>query len=152
MNIVLRTEPTLNKQPSKYYRPSILVVEDSSIVQKIHKFYLDKMHCDTVFAADGAKALGLLNNNYDLILLDIGLPLLNGISLATEIRRREQEMNHLHIPIIAITVYSPEDIAVQCYRVGINEIMFKPVSYESFRETLLSWLPSLINNDYGEQA
>lgn len=148
MNTAIKTHPAPNKQSVKHYRPSILVVEDSPIVQRIHKFYLDKMHCETFVASDGAKALSLLDKNYDLILVDIGLPVLNGITLTAEIRRREQDANQAQTPIIAITVYSPEDIADQCHRVGINEIMFKPVSYDAFKETLLSWLPPLVNDSY----
>lgn len=121
-------------------KPSVLLVEDAPVVQRIHQFYLEKMGCRVDIAPDGQQALEKIDNNYDLILMDIGLPVLNGIDLTNEIRQRELEQAQAHIPIVAVTIYPPEEVKPTCYEAGVNEVIFKPLTYEAFNQVISRWL------------
>lgn len=123
-------------------RPTILIVEDEPIVQHIHKIYLEKMNCDVEVTGDSSHALLLSKNNYALLLLDIGLPHLGGIELAKAIRAREQSKMQPYTPIVAITIYSADEIQDQCVNAGIDEILQKPVSFTEFQKLILRWLPT----------
>lgn len=122
-------------------RPNVLLVEDEPIVQRIHKVYLEKMHCNVEVTADSSDALLLSQKNYALIVIDIGLPNLNGIELAKEIRQREKSNMQSYTPIIAVTVYTPTEIQARCETAGIDEIAYKPVSFNEFQKLILRWLP-----------
>ena len=135
----------MNTQPTKQNhinnkKPSVLLVEDAPVVQRIHQFYLEKMGCQVDIAPDGQQALEKIDNNYDLILMDIGLPVLNGIDSTNEIRQRELEQAQAHTPIVAVTIYPAEEVKPTCYEAGVNEVIFKPLTYEAFNQVISRWL------------
>ncbi|MFZ4462332.1 MAG: response regulator [Bacteroidales bacterium] len=105
----------------------VLIVEDNELNQKfalalVHKFgYLSDV------AENGLVALDLFKKNtYDLILMDIQMPEMNGIEATKEIRKLEGMNNLVRTPIIAVTAFAMEHDRRNCIDAGMDEFLTKP--------------------------
>ena len=100
----------------------ILVVEDNKINQVVTKKIMDKNHVKCDMVADGYAALELLlTHKYDIILMDINMPGINGF----ETSRRIRSMG-VNTPIIALTAFDKDEITDEAMKSGINDIIIKP--------------------------
>ena len=110
-----------------------LIVEDNQLIQLIHKEILTELNyvVDTVYS--GEEALLKINNDYNLILLDIGLPGITGIETAIKIRKHE---NHIYTKIVAVTTRDKDDLNNICFSSGINEILTKPINIEQLKNII----------------
>ncbi|HSO88885.1 MAG TPA: response regulator [Draconibacterium sp.] len=108
----------------------ILLVEDNLMNQKVVMFNLKKLNCDITPVSNGKEALeNFKNNSYDLILMDIMLPEMNGYEITTEIRKFEKLKNIKNpVTIIALTANTYENDKEKCLNVGMNEYLSKPFS------------------------
>ncbi|CAN5422780.1 hypothetical protein BH10PSE19_BH10PSE19_00320 [soil metagenome] len=114
----------------------ILLVEDDPIVRLVHRTMLEFMGHHTDIAETGKQAIKMANNDYDAILLDIGLPDMTGIEVAAQIRHQDNHQKYHRI--IALSGYSIDDLKFKCKTVGINEIITKPVAPHILEDTLKS--------------
>ncbi|MGK7389032.1 MAG: response regulator [Candidatus Cyclobacteriaceae bacterium M2_1C_046] len=110
---------------------SILLADDSPVIQTLSKKIFQGQGYDIKGVKSGKAALDeILKGNYDVIILDIILPGMNGMEIASEIRKLEDK-NKANTPIIAISGnyknYTKEDFD----RVGINEYLIKPLDYDA---------------------
>ncbi|MFY0607732.1 MAG: response regulator [Cyclobacteriaceae bacterium] len=117
-------------QPKK-----ILVAEDSSVIQNLTKKILSLQNYDITTVKDGTKVMTKLQTeNFDLILLDIHMPLMDGMECAKQIRALDND--NANVPILAITGnannYSLEDFQA----VGIDDFMSKPLNYDALVESV----------------
>ena len=98
--------------------------------QKVVMFNLKKLNCEIIPVSNGREALeNFKNNNYDLILMDIMLPEMNGYEITTEIRKFEKIKNIQNpVAIIALTANTYENDKEKCLSVGMNEYLSKPFS------------------------
>jgi len=115
----------------------ILLVEDEPIPMLVHRKMLANLGYAPDTANNGQQALDMANNSYDVIFLDIGLPDIDGIAVATEIRRRQN-----NTPIIALTAYAVEEIHRECLMAGINKVITKPLVINTLQQLLLSHVNS----------
>jgi CheY-like chemotaxis protein len=108
----------------------ILLVEDNLMNQKVVMFNLKKLNCDITPVSNGKEALeNFKNNSYDLILMDIMLPEMNGYEITTEIRKFEKIKEIKNpVTIIALTANTYENDKEKCLSVGMNEYLSKPFS------------------------
>ncbi len=121
----------------------ILLVEDNLMNQKVVMFNLKKLNCDIVPVINGREALeNFKNNSYDLILMDIMLPEMNGYEITTEIRKFEK-LNNVKNPvvIIALTANTYENDKEKCLNVGMNEYLSKPFSALQLISTIQKYIP-----------
>jgi len=110
----------MNKVPEKI--DHVLVVDDEAVVRNGISRALRNREISAVLAANGHEALDLLaHQGFDLILLDIRMPDIDGIDLLKEIRARR-----IQTPIIMITGYPTIDTAVDCIRLGAQDYLVKP--------------------------
>ena len=101
----------------------ILVVEDEKDIQNIIKAFLENAEYKVETADDGLDAINLIqNNNYDLILLDIMLPRLDGLSVCKRIK------NSLNVPIIMLTAKDGEIDKILGLELGADDYITKPFS------------------------
>ena len=101
----------------------ILVVEDENILREVIIDYLIEDGYEVLEAADGKKALELFQSNpVDLVILDIGLPKIDGWSVCRRIRKNSS------IPIIILTARSDEDDSLMGYELGADDYLIKPYS------------------------
>ena len=102
----------------------ILVVEDDEIQSEIVKIMLEGAGYQVVIAADGEQAIqACIFEQYDLILMDILMPILDGISTTIKLRK---ELNFLN-PIIALTANALDEDRERCIREGMNDFLSKPI-------------------------
>ncbi|OOG64137.1 response regulator [Flavobacterium sp. A45] len=100
----------------------VLVVEDNPINQLITKKTIEKNNYSCVVVDDGFKALEILENEeFDIILMDINMPLMNGFETSRRIRQRDIET-----PIIALTAFDKNEITDEAIMAGMNDIIVKP--------------------------
>lgn len=100
----------------------ILVVEDNKINQVVTKKILEKNNFVCEMVDDGYAAINLLKTNrYDLILMDINMPIINGFETTKLIRKKG-----ITIPIIALTAFDKQEIIEQALSSGMNDILVKP--------------------------
>jgi signal transduction histidine kinase/CheY-like chemotaxis protein/HPt (histidine-containing phosphotransfer) domain-containing protein len=105
-----------------------LVVEDNNYNRRLLEEILTSWGGSVTLAEDGQQALNLIEKrSFDLILLDLRMPGIDGFEVARRIRYREQEWNEHPVPIIAITAEA--DIATRetCLDSGINAVLAKPI-------------------------
>jgi signal transduction histidine kinase/CheY-like chemotaxis protein/HPt (histidine-containing phosphotransfer) domain-containing protein len=118
----------------------VLVVEDHPVNQRAATAMLGKMGCrDIVVAAHGGEALRLCQEDrFDLILMDIQMPVMDGYAAAGAIRRLDSAV--AEIPIIAMTANATEEHRKKCLDSGMDDFMSKPVRQDQLRYTVQKWL------------
>lgn len=108
--------------------PRILIVEDDGMVRDVLSRRLAMAGYETVYAIDGVRALiESVNANPDLILMDMGLPLLNGWQATQRIKNRAETQ---HIPIIALTAYALNEDRQRALAIGCDEFEAKPIDFD----------------------
>jgi CheY-like chemotaxis protein len=130
-NVDLETDRfNINNNAKKLIDPSsttILVVEDNILNQKVIEKVLERQGYRYMLATNGIKALSLLKENtFDLILMNIRMPEMDGIETANHIRNQQEFALDKHIPILAITAHDDAEEKRKCFDVGINDYMTKP--------------------------
>ncbi len=121
------------EEPSTLDNLHVLVVDDNRINQKITQKILQTRHFNCSLASDGLEAIELAKKNeYDLILMDIHMPNMNGIE-ATKVIRQFDAMT----PIIALTAVEIAEIRKEVMEVGMNDIILKPYDVSQFLTTIL---------------
>jgi CheY-like chemotaxis protein len=118
---------------------SILLVEDDYINQIVLKQILEEKGHNVEVAADGREALSILQQRlFDIILMDIQMPKMNGIE-ATKILRRQEELTNVHTPIIALTAHALRDDREKFLAAGMDDYISKPVDLNILYRTI-DWL------------
>jgi excisionase family DNA binding protein len=103
-------------------RPKILVVDDEQAVRELVAKTLTTADYDVDTAPDGPSAIDRLRvTDYDLLITDLKMPGMDGLSVIREARRRSTEM-----PIIVITGYSTEASAIEAINLGVSGYLTKP--------------------------
>ena len=111
---------------------NILLVEDNILNQKVVSFNLKKYDYTVTAVRNGVEAMDAVKaENYDLILMDLMLPGMNGYEITQEIRKLEKEQGIENgVPIIAITANTLDNDREKCMQVGMNEYLSKPFTAE----------------------
>lgn len=100
----------------------ILVVEDNKINQTVTKRIIQKNNCSCILVDDGFQAMEILNKEiFDVILMDINMPLMNGFETTRKIR-----IKGIKTPVIALTAFAKDEIIEEAISAGMNDIMVKP--------------------------
>jgi CheY-like chemotaxis protein len=117
---------------------NILVIEDDLTTQKFMKIMLEKVGLKVDAANNGKIALELIEKNqYDLILLDIIMPIMDGYTTAKTLRNN---ITLKDLPIIAVSSLDPEKEQEKIKAVGISDYLSKPVTPTSLNKMLKKWL------------
>jgi len=115
---------------------SVLVVEDNILNQKLMVILLKQMGCEFDIANNGKEAVEKVGANvYDIILMDIQMPIMDGYE-ATRLIRNELKSK---IPIIALTAHVFKDDDRKSKDAGMNDFLTKPVATKALREKILTW-------------
>jgi CheY-like chemotaxis protein len=117
----------------------VLVVDDEPINREIAIEMLGAICCLTVDQArNGMEAVEMSRRkSYDLILMDMQMPVMDGPEAARQIRRT---LGQQAVPILAMTANTSEEARECCLEAGMNDFLSKPVRPEIFYATLLKWL------------
>lgn len=124
--------------------PSLLLVEDVEVIQLATATLLENLNCFVDVAGTGRQAIELCRtNNYDLILMDIGLPDIDGYVTTQEIR---QLKNYENINIVALTAHAEAEVSQECRLAGMNSVITKPLTQAKAIDLLNTYIvdnPSL---------
>jgi len=119
----------------------ILLAEDNVAAQLIGKKALEKAGHLVQVAGNGREALQMLEEGeFDLILMDVEMPQMDGLATTRAIRAREAESGQ-HIPILAMTAYASKEDQEKCIEAGVDSYLSKPLSPEKLRQALSGFLP-----------
>ncbi len=118
---------------------TILLAEDNKINQSVIQSLLSHSGVNLLIANNGQEAVDMLyaNNDIDLILMDISMPVLNGYDAASQIRSDEQFKD---LPILALTANALSSDIKKSQEVGMQEHMSKPLNVEQFYRALLRYI------------
>ena len=113
-------------------RLNILLVEDNLLNQRIVTFSLKRFNHDVVIANNGVEAIELFREKkFDVILMDIMMPVMDGLEATVKIREIENVINaEKRTPIIALTANTMDNDRDKCLSYGMDEFMAKPFDIE----------------------
>lgn len=119
---------------------NILVVDDDPVQRFIAQKQLKILGLESQGACNGKEALTLAGEQkFDLILMDIHMPVMDGLEATSRIRALERESKASPVPIVALTA-NPNKI--QCFEVGMTDYLFKPVLISELKRVVLRWKPT----------
>jgi two-component system, sensor histidine kinase and response regulator len=122
----------------------ILLVEDNSANQELARRILNKFGFEVEIASNGMIAVKCCEEyTYDLVLMDIEMPIMDGFQATSEIRKQQKNAD---IPIIALTAHAIEGYRERCLAYGINDYLTKPLRKKTLVETILKHLPEKISD------
>jgi CheY-like chemotaxis protein len=117
--------------------PHVLMVEDNATNQFVLSLFLQKLGATFDVANNGAEALiAWEKGDYDVVLMDIEMPVLDGLEATRELRRREQAQGRPHTPIIALSADAMLENREMARLVGMDEFITKPIELERLRKLL----------------
>ena len=113
-------------------RLNILLVEDNLLNQRIVTFSLKRFNHEVVIANNGVEALEQFKTKkFDVILMDIMMPVMDGLEATVKIREIENSVNaEKRTPIIALTANTMDNDREKCISYGMDEFMAKPFDIE----------------------
>ncbi len=120
----------------------ILLIEDNLLNQKVVIYYLNKLDCFVTAVKNGYEALDKIKTEkFDLILMDIMLPGINGYDTTRKIREYETELKvEKRIPIIALTANTYDNDREKCMEAGMNDYLEKPFTSEQLQQIVLKFI------------
>lgn len=126
--------------PESARRARILLVEDNPINAKITTRLLEKMGHEILTALNGVEACKMfVPGRFDLILMDVMMPEMDGLQATREIRRLEASSKR-RTPIIALTASAMESDRKRCETAGMDDYLTKPISPQQIAEKVERWL------------
>ena len=118
----------------------VLVVEDQELNREVVEGMLRSIGLEVDAAADGQQALDKLSRtSYDVVLMDCQMPVMDGFSATTKLRRRERAGDH--VPVIALTADTTLDAQDACIAAGMDDYLGKPLRSTTLHTVLARYLP-----------
>ena len=120
----------------------ILLVEDNITNQLVAIGLLKNLGLSADTANNGQEALTALESHpYDLVLMDLHMPVMDGLEATRQIRNGPPAALNRDVPIIAMTARASQEDRERCLAVGMNDFVSKPVFPQALSDTLMRWLP-----------
>jgi two-component system sensor histidine kinase/response regulator len=117
----------------------ILVAEDDATLRFVVKRQLTSLGYIAHLVENGAAAVErATKTNYALILMDVQMPVMDGLEATVAIRAAELQRHAAQTPVIAMTANPHKE---QCFQAGMNDFLFKPVMLNQLEAALKRWLP-----------
>lgn len=123
---------------------ALLVVEDSESNIALTQLYFSKTACRLDIAKNGQEAVEMFESgNYEAILMDIHMPIMDGYTATRRIRDIEAKRGTTPIPIIAVTANIHNEEQERCCGAGCNDFLSKPVSKSDLLSTVAKHLEQI---------
>lgn len=121
-------------------RGRVLLVEDNPVNQLVAKGMLGKLGCEVIVAAHGGEALDQLEHSeFDLVLMDCNMPVMDGYEASRQIRRSGRWPQ---LPIVALTANAMSEERERCRAAGMSDYLAKPFRREELAALLDLWMPT----------
>lgn len=125
----------MSTNPFPFANKMILLVEDNIENQELMKDMIEYLECKINIACNGEEALELWKKNpYDLVILDIQMPKMDGYQTAVEIRKIENGTRHT--PILALTASAITIDREKCFASGMDDYLSKPINIDMLEKKL----------------
>jgi len=119
----------------------ILLVEDNAVNQQLVVLMMKKMKQRIDVAQNGAVAVEMLaGKKYDLVFMDIQMPIMDGHLATKVIRDRTSGSLNPDVPIIAMTAHALQEEKERCLASGMNDFLSKPIDYKNVKRMINKWL------------
>jgi len=121
----------------------ILLVEDNPVNQKMAKLMMTRAGYRVEVVSNGKEALEVYYKSpdqYDLVLMDINMPVMDGFQTTRALRSHEQENSLDPVPVLALTANVLDDFRQQCRDVGMNDFLTKPIKREVVFTAIRKWV------------
>ncbi len=122
----------------------VLIADDNLLNQEILRYLIEQAGLNVDIAGNGTEALQYLNNQtsgkYNLVMLDLQMPGLDGIQTCAAMRRLP---NGANLPILGITASTVESCHAEGILAGMNDVINKPITADAMSSTLLHWIKSI---------
>jgi PAS domain S-box-containing protein len=138
----IREDLKIDIDTEKLKNSKILLAEDNIINQKVAMAYLSQLGCQADLAKNGEQVLQLIQHkDYDIILMDCQMPILDGYGTTQAIRQLEANAQPAkHVTIIAMTANAFTEDRDRCLEVGMDDFLSKPIRRQQLKETIEHWL------------
>jgi len=131
-----------SQSPSPF---QVLLVEDNAVNQKLVGVLLRKLKYDITVAANGQEALReLQKRSFDLILMDIQMPVMGGVE-ATAAIRKEEERTGNHVPIVAMTAHAMAGDRERMLAAGMDAYVSQPIRFDELFRAIEGFAPAAID-------
>ncbi len=119
----------------------ILLVEDNRINQQVALGVLVKLGLKAEVANNGEEALAALENGpWDLVLMDVQMPVLDGLTATQRLRHREEETGRPRVPVVAMTANAMLGDRERCLEAGMDDYLAKPINPKALADVMERWL------------
>ena len=119
----------------------VLIVDDNKDNASLLEVVLKRNGYHTTVSSSGRDALNnFKKKDFDLILMDVEMPEMDGIECSTFIRAWEKEQKKKETPILAITAHALKEYKTKCLKAGMNDFLSKPISPRLLKDTVNSWI------------
>ena len=119
---------------------AVLLVEDNPTNQRVAQLFLERAGCEVSMAADGVEALAALEaRRFDIVLMDVQMPVMDGLEATRRIRERERGRR---TPIIALTANAMKQQIDECKANGMDDVLPKPIDREQLGAMLDRYAPT----------
>ncbi len=128
--------------PAQSRKLKILLAEDNLINQKLAVRVLEKLGHEVVVAATGFETLAKLKEQpFDLVLMDVQMPEMDGFTATAAIRVHEEETK-IRIPIVAMTAHAMKGDRERCLKAGMDDYIAKPICADTIKATIVRVMKS----------
>jgi two-component system sensor histidine kinase/response regulator len=117
----------------------VLVAEDNVVNQRVARRFLERLGCEVHVVDDGAQAVEvLMRTTYDFVLMDMQMPIMDGLEASRRIRA--QELTGQRIPIVALTADAMVGTFERCLEAGMDDYLTKPIDVKRLEDVLARFL------------
>ena len=136
------------------FHARVLLAEDNGVNQVVARNMLKSLGCETIIVPNGERALqSVQRNQYDILLMDCQMPVMDGYAATKAVREWEQENGAgRRLPIVALTANALVGDAEQCMAAGMDDHLAKPYTRPQLAEKLARWLPSELISPQEEEG
>ena len=143
LNVVEETDGTVVTGGDTACSIHVLLAEDNDLNARLTALLIERLDGCVTRVRNGAEVVERWRDGrFDVILMDVQMPVLDGFATTAAIRRREAEIGG-HIPIIALTAHAMAGYREKCVAAGMDDYLTKPVEARRLQETLARWSPQL---------
>ena len=141
-----RLEAEQNRQsrpdePRRNFNARVLLAEDNPVNVEVAREFLSGLGCSVHVAVNGLEAVAFARSgNYDIVLMDCQMPVMDGLTATRRIRVLEFEQRLTRRPIVAVTANAFAEDRILCVESGMDDYLCKPYSEDQLEQVLLKWL------------
>jgi CheY-like chemotaxis protein len=137
MRPTLMRNSSAREQAQQRFKGNVLLVEDNLVNQKVAARFLERMGCTVQIAGNGAEGVDMFTaKKFDMVLMDLQMPVMDGITATRTIRELEGSAPGQRIPIVALTANAMRGDQERCEAAGMDGFLTKPLEIERLRDTL----------------